>query len=406
MNAEYLFTSESVSEGHPDKMADQISDAILDAYLKIDPDSKVACETFLTHKAIIIGGEIFSKAKILDKIPEIVKEVINEIGYDIGDAGYDTDELTIDIHLHEQSDEINSGVVKGGAGDQGLMFGYACKESPTYMPLALQLSHDILLRLSKLRKSGSIPWLLPDAKSQVTLRYKDNRPIGIEAIVVSTQHMPMVLKSQNPFQPSGNRPHGHYSEGMYRVTQGLIERAIINDVIIPSIPKEFLSENIKYIINPSGSFTKGGPAADTGLTGRKIIVDTYGGSCPHGGGAFSGKDASKVDRSGAYMTRYIAKNIVAAGIAERCVVQLAYIIAQNDPISFMLDFQGTGRIDESIVVKTFQNHLDLTPEGIINKLQLKRPIYRETAAYGHFGRENDAFLWENTDMVELLKKVK
>jgi S-adenosylmethionine synthetase len=403
MSKNYLFTSESVSEGHPDKIADQISDAILDACLQEDPESKVACETFITHKGVIVGGEIHTKAKIKKQVSGIVKSVIKDIGYD-HNSNYEPDDISIKEYLNVQSPEIRAGVDAGGAGDQGLMFGYACNETAVIMPAAIHLSHRLLEKLTDVRKSGDVPWLLPDAKSQVTVNYEDHKVVGIDNIVLSTQHMPFVLSGNSQMQGSGHAPHGHYSGGVYPVTQGLIRKTVIEKVIKPLIPEEFNDEAIKFIINPSGSFTQGGPAADTGLTGRKIIVDTYGGSCPHGGGAFSGKDATKVDRSAAYMARYIAKNIVAAEIAEKCLVQIAYVIGQAAPVSFMLDFYGTGKTNEEKVLKFIQKKLDLRPAAIIERLNLKRPIFRNTATYGHFGREFPEFTWEKTDFASVLNQ--
>jgi S-adenosylmethionine synthetase len=406
MGKNYLFTSESVSEGHPDKMADQISDAILDAYLAKDPESKVACETLITHEGVIVAGEVYSTVKLYNEIDDIVRDVISDIGYINKDYGYDNENSFVKSYLHEQTDEIRNGVLKGGAGDQGLMFGYACNETKELMPIAIWLSHRIMERQAELRKSNTIPWLLPDAKSQVTVIYKNDIPVGIDTIVVSTQHMPCILSAHDEGGfggASGMHPHhGHYNHA-YTITNKLIEEHVIEEIIKPILPNNLKTDNIKYLINPSGSFTKGGPNADTGLTGRKIIVDTYGGSCPHGGGAFSGKDPSKVDRSAAYMARYIAKNIVASGVSEKCLVQLAYAIGKADPVSFMLDFHGTGTVPEEKIENQIKTILDLTPNGIINKLDLKRPIYLKTASYGHFGRELPEFTWESTDIAKQIK---
>jgi len=397
MRKNYLFTSESVSEGHPDKMADQISDAVLDAYLTIDPDSKVACETIVTHEGVTVAGEVHSNAELNDSIDGIVRAVVSDIGYTHTAYGYDSEEIFVINSLHQQSHEIRKRVLEGGAGDQGLMFGYACNETKELMPLAIWLSHRIMERQAAMRKSRDIPWLLPDAKSQVTIIYEDDVPVGIDTIVVSTQHMPYIIGHQG--HGSGMMPMGHYS-GAYGISDILIEENVIESIIKPTLPTDLKTDNIKYLINPSGRFEIGGPAADTGLTGRKIIVDTYGGSCPHGGGAFSGKDPSKVDRSAAYMARYIAKNIVASGAAKKCLVQLAYAIGKAEPISFMLDFQGTGIVPEDEIAKQITGMLDLTPRGIIEKLNLKRPIYRNTACYGHFGRELPDFTWERTDLAK------
>ena len=371
MKNTHLFTSESVSEGHPDKMADQISDAVLDAYLRLDPDSKVACETLVTHLGVIVAGEIHSRVKLAEEeLDSIIRGVVREIGYN-RDCGYDYASIQVTNYLHQQSPEIRQGVDDGGAGDQGLMFGYACNETKERMPLAIHLSHRIMERQAALRKSGAIPWLLPDAKSQVTIRYEEGTPVGIDTVIVSTQHTP-------------------------EVSNGIITERVVEEIIKPVLPAHFRNDSIRYLINPSGRFTIGGAAADTGLTGRKIIVDTYGGSCPHGGGAFSGKDATKVDRSAAYMARYIAKTIVASGVADRCMVQLAYCIGKAEPVSFMLDFQGTGKQPEREVRQQYEQSLDLTPGGIITRLGLKRPVYLKTAAYGHFGRELPEFTWEMT----------
>jgi len=394
MNNRYLFTSESVSEGHPDKMADQISDAILDAYLEADPDSKVACECLLTDNRAILAGEITSATNLAAQIPEIVRDVIKGVGYN-ADSGYDPEKIRIENHLHEQSPEILAGVDRGGAGDQGLMFGYACNETPELMPFAIQLAHRFMERQASLRKSEEIPWLLPDAKSQVTVIYEDGKVVGIDNIVISTQHAPY-FHSADTFWSSGTQPHGHYS-GLRSVSQGLIRKTVIEEILKPLINEDLVSDNTLFHINPSGSFLNGGPATDTGLTGRKIIVDTYGGSCPHGGGAFSGKDPSKVDRSAAYMARYLAKNIVASGAADKCLVQLAYAIGMPEPVSLMIEFFGTGKTSASEVTRFIEKNIDLTPTGIIDRLQLKRPIYQDTAAYGHFGREKPEFRWEAVD---------
>jgi S-adenosylmethionine synthetase len=400
MGKNYLFTSESVSEGHPDKMADQISDAVLDAYLSEDPESKVACETLITHEGVIVAGEVHSNAKLHDKIEGIVRTVISDIGYTNEAYGYDNEKSFVQNYLHEQSLEIRKGVLEGGAGDQGLMFGYACNETKELMPIAIWLSHRIMERQAQLRKSNAIPWLLPDAKSQVTIIYEDDVPVGIDTIIVSTQHMPYILSAHG--QGSGMMPQGHYSHAS-TITNEMIKDHVIEEIIKPIVPKNLKTDKIKYLINPSGRFEIGGPNADTGLTGRKIIVDTYGGSCPHGGGAFSGKDPSKVDRSAAYMARYIAKNIVASGVAKKCLVQLAYAIGKAEPVSFMLDFQGTGSVAEKEIESFIKSNLDLTPLGIIKKLDLKRPIYRKTASYGHFGRELPEFTWEKTDFAKRIK---
>lgn len=391
----YLFTSESVSEGHPDKMADQISDAILDAYLVEDPHSKVACETLLTKNQVVVAGETHSSVLLTEQIPDIIRRVIREVGY-TSDNGYDPDDLKITNLIHEQSLEIRKGVDRGGAGDQGLMFGYACKETPSLMPYAIWLAHQIMETLSRLRKTDEYPWIFPDAKSQVTVVYENGFIKGIDNIVVSVQHAPYMIFERDTWS-AGAGPPGHYN-GLRVISSKNIRETMISQVITPLVSSGFDPGTIKYLINPAGSFTQGGPAADTGLTGRKIMVDTYGGSCPHGGGAFSGKDPTKVDRSGAYMARYLAKNIVASGIAEKCLVQLAYAIGYPEPVSILLDFMGTGKEPESIVEKIIRKTVNLTPQGIIERFDLLRPIYQRTATYGHFGKENEVFKWENTDL--------
>ncbi|MFA7289094.1 MAG: methionine adenosyltransferase [Melioribacteraceae bacterium] len=374
--SEYLFTSESVSEGHPDKVADQISDAILDAHLEIDKGSKVACETLLAKNLIVIAGEITSSAQI--EYGEIAKKVISDIGYDGSFVGFDPNGCNVLTSICKQSLDIDQGVDRGdkiGAGDQGLMFGYATKETEELMPLPISLSHKILQKLSSVRKSKVVDWIRPDSKSQVTVKYNGNEPVSVERVVVSTQHSESIKHSD-------------------------IVEFVKNEVILKVIPEHLISKGIEYYINPTGRFVDGGPQADTGLTGRKIIVDTYGGSCPHGGGAFSGKDPSKVDRSAAYMARYIAKNIVAAGIAKRCTIQLSYAIGVAEPLSIFLDFHNTGNEKEDVIQAKIRKNFDLTPKGIIEKLDLYQPIYKQTATYGHFGR--DIFTWEKTDAVDKL----
>ncbi|MBX3007671.1 MAG: methionine adenosyltransferase [Melioribacteraceae bacterium] len=374
---DYLFTSESVSEGHPDKVADQISDAILDAHLSLDPKSKVACETLVAKNLIVIAGEITSSKNVDYSL--IAKKVISEIGYTDVSSGFNLDECKIVKSISEQSGDINQGVALGdkiGAGDQGIMFGYATNETEELMPLPIIFAHKILEELARHRKNKKVDWLRPDSKSQVTVRYEENRPISVERIVVSTQHSDSIKHSE-------------------------IKDFIISEVIARVIPKNLISDKIEYFINPTGRFVEGGPQADTGLTGRKIIVDTYGGACPHGGGAFSGKDPSKVDRSAAYMARYVAKNIVAADIAKKCTIQLSYSIGVPEPLSIYLDFHRTGLIEESIVEKQLSQIFDLTPKGIIDTLDLYKPVYQSTSTYGHFGR--DIFTWEKLDMVEQLK---
>ena len=380
----YLFTSESVSEGHPDKLADQVSDAILDACLAQDPKSRVACETFTTTGMVMVGGEITTKA-VLD-VQEIVRGVARKIGYTDAAYGLDCDSMAVMNVIHTQSPDISQGVsgvgleeFKGqqGAGDQGMMFGYACNETPELMPMPVMLSHKILLKAAELRKSGAIKWLRPDSKSQVTIEYENNKPVRIDTVVVSHQHDDNVS----------------YDE---------IKKTIIEQIVKPVLePTGLLDENVKYFINPTGRFVVGGPHGDSGLTGRKIIVDTYGGMGRHGGGAFSGKDPSKVDRSAAYMARYIAKNVVAAQLCERCEVELAYAIGVPFPVSITVDTFGTAKVAEEKIEEAVKKVFDASPAGIVKTLDLLRPIYQETASYGHFGR--DSFPWEKTDKVEELK---
>jgi S-adenosylmethionine synthetase len=371
-----LFTSESVTEGHPDKIADQISDAILDAALTDDPTSRVACETLLTTGLVIIAGEITTKAQI--DYQGIARRVIGEIGYTRAKYGFDNETCSILCAIHQQSPDIAMGVDTGGAGDQGLMFGYACTETPELMPLPIQLAHRLAERLTEVRKSGQLPYLRPDGKSQVTVEYRDGRPFRVDAVVISSQHAPEVENDQ-------------------------LRAEIREHVIRHTVPGDLMDDDTKYHINPTGRFVTGGPHGDSGLTGRKIIVDTYGGYAPHGGGAFSGKDPTKVDRSAAYMARYIAKNIVSAGLADKCEVQLAYAIGVAEPVSVYVDTQGTGRISEVALSKLVREHFPLTPKEIISELKLRRPVYRQTAAYGHFGRSGDGFTWEETDKAEALR---
>jgi S-adenosylmethionine synthetase len=377
---EYLFTSESVSEGHPDKMADQISDAILDAYIAADPQARVACETLLTKNIVFVSGEIGSEATV--PVNNIVRWTIEGIGYTERSLGCDAKSAVIKNHLHRQSANIAEAVVKKdgeiGAGDQGLMFGYACDETPELMPLPIMLAHRLVEKQAEVRRAGVIPWLGPDAKSQVTVHYIGHKPASVERIVLSTQHR----------------------RGIDHAT---IEQEVLKHIVHPIIPDAWMSKDIKYFINPSGNFFIGGPQGDTGLTGRKIIVDSYGGSCPHGGGAFSGKDPTKVDRSAAYMTRYIAKNIVAAGLATRCTVQISYAIGVAEPLSFLLNLHGDRKVEEHDAEQAVRKIFKLTPRGMIDMLDLRRPIYQKTAAYGHFGRELPEFTWEWTDKAAELK---
>ena len=386
-----LFTSESVTEGHPDKMADQISDAILDAIMEKDPMARVACETFLTTGMALIAGEISTTCYV--DMPKIVRETIKEIGYTNATYGFDCNTSAVLTSIDEQSPDIAMGVDAAlearegdmdeadaiGAGDQGMMFGYATNETESYMPLPVYLAHGLTRRLTELRKSGEISYLLPDGKSQVTVEYENENPVRVDAVVISTQHKGEATLEQ-------------------------IREDVIEKVIKPVIPAEFLDENTKYFINPTGRFVIGGPQGDTGLTGRKIIVDTYGGMARHGGGAFSGKDCTKVDRSGAYAARYVAKNIVAAGLADRCEVQLAYAIGVAQPVSVLVDTFGTNKVDEEKIAKAVLENFDLRPAGIIRELDLRRPIYKQTAAYGHFGRTDLDLPWEQLNKVEILKK--
>jgi S-adenosylmethionine synthetase len=374
MNNRFQFTSESVSAGHPDKVADQISDAILDAYLAIDPFSKVACECLITTNLLIIAGEVTSNAKI-DPV-EIAKGVLKGIGYDNDAVGFNCNKAIIQNVIHTQSREIFNSVVDGGAGDQGIMFGHACRDTKEWMPLAIMLSHQIVKKLHDLRKDEALPWLRPDAKSQVTLTYENGVPVLVDKVVVSTQHDESI-------------------------SQADIRTAVIEKVLEPILGEWITDKKPEYLINPSGSFTVGGPHGDTGLTGRKIVVDTYGGSCPHGGGAFSGKDPSKVDRSAAYAARYIAKHLVASGLMDRCTVQLSYAIGVSEPTSIHIESYGTHRCDLSKIVELIYDLFPVKPNQIIEVFQLRNPIYAQTAAYGHFGNEN--FPWEKLDNSILIK---
>jgi S-adenosylmethionine synthetase len=378
----YLFTSESVSEGHPDKVCDQISDAVLDAILSKDPESRVACECFVTTGFVLVGGEITTDAYV--DIPEIARQTIRDIGYTKAEYRFDADSCGVASHVHQQSMDIFRGVKTGGAGDQGMMFGYASKETPEYMPMPIVYAHKLVKRLADIRKKqpALMPYLRPDAKSQVTIEYDGRKPVRVDTVVVSTQHDP-------------------------GVTQKQIKQDIIENVINHVIPEKMRTGAMKVHVNPTGSFVIGGPHGDSGLTGRKIIVDTYGGRAPHGGGAFSGKDPSKVDRSAAYAARHLAKNVVAAGLAKECTIQVSYAIGVAKPVSIYVDTHGSaieGLPDEKIAAFIHKN-IDMTPHGIITRLQLRRPIYKQTAAYGHFGRSGDGFTWEKTDLVELFKKI-
>jgi S-adenosylmethionine synthetase len=386
--SEYLFTSESVSEGHPDKVADQISDAIVDAILAQDKHSRIAAETLCNTGLVVLAGEITTAANV-DYI-QVARDTIKRIGYDNTEYGIDYKGCAVLVAYDKQSPDIAQGVNKAydddmdqGAGDQGLMFGYACDETDVLMPLPIHLSHRILERQAQLRRDGRLPWLRPDAKSQVTIRYVDGKPHSIDTVVVSTQHSPEM------------------SDGS-KMKQAAID-AVIEEIIQPTLPKELIKGNIKYLVNPTGRFVVGGPQGDCGLTGRKIIVDTYGGAAPHGGGAFSGKDPSKVDRSAAYAGRYVAKNIVAAGLASRCLIQVSYAIGVSQPTSVWVTTYGTGKVSDEKIAELVKKHFDLRPKGIVQMLDLLRPIYQKTAAYGHFGREEPEFKWENTDKAAALR---
>lgn len=381
MGHEYFFTSESVSEGHPDKIADQISDAILDAILTQDKSARVACETLVKTGMVLVGGEVTTNAWV--DIEQITRNVIKEIGYNSSDMGFDWESCAVMSAIGKQSPDIAQGVdrinAEQGAGDQGLMFGYASSETDTLMPAPIYYAHQLVRRQAKLRKEGVLPWLRPDAKSQVTFRYANGKPMGIETVVLSTQHHPDIAHKD-------------------------LTEAVIEEIIKPVLPEAWLSKATKYLVNPTGRFVVGGPLGDCGLTGRKIIVDTYGGMARHGGGCFSGKDPSKVDRSAAYACRYVAKNIVAAGIAERCEIQISYAIGVAEPTSIHVETFGTGKITEKEIINLIQEHFDLRPRGIINMLDLLNPIYQPTASYGHFGRDDLNVSWERTDKATTLAK--
>ena len=380
MKNQFLFTSESVTEGHPDKMADQISDAILDYIIQRDPKARVACETLLSNGFCVIAGEL--KTTAYAPMQDIARNAIRDIGYIDAKYGFDYHSAGVLNGIGEQSPDINQGVDREdgeiGAGDQGLMFGYACKETDVLMPLPIYLSHRITEKLAQVRKDGTLPFLRPDGKSQVTVKYANGIPVGIDTIVVSTQHSPETM-------------------------QETLHQAVIEEVIKKALPEQFANDNIRYFVNPTGKFVIGGPQGDAGLTGRKIIVDTYGGSCPHGGGAFSGKDPSKVDRSGAYAMRYVAKNLVASGICDRATIQIAYAIGVVEPVSILVNTHGTGKVEDSKIEECVRKIFRLTPKGIIESLDLLRPIYQKTASYGHFGRELPEFTWEKTDKAEEIK---
>ena len=383
-----LFTSESVTEGHPDKICDQISDAVLDAILAQDPQARVACETFTTTGMVTVMGEITTKAYV--EIPDIVRQVILDIGYDSSEKCFDGASCGVMTAIHAQSPDIAQGVDQAlegraesageiGAGDQGMMFGYACDETPERLPMAIALSHRLARRLAQVRKDGTLPWLRPDGKTQVTVEYEDDRPVAVDTVVISAQHAP-------------------------DVSPETIRQALLDQVVTPVIPPELLTADTRYLINPTGRFVIGGPAGDTGLTGRKIIVDTYGGSAPHGGGAFSGKDPTKVDRSAAYAARWAAKNVVAAGLARRCQIQLAYAIGVAEPVSILVETFGTGTVADDLLARAVEQVFDFRPAAIIRDLDLRRPIYRQLAAYGHMGREDLGVRWEDTDRADALRQ--
>ncbi len=381
MSQNFIFTSESVSEGHPDKVADQVSDAVLDEILRQDPRSRVAVETLVKTGMVVLAGEVTTTAWV--DTEELVRRVVHDIGYDNPEIGFDWQSCAVLTAIGKQSPDIAMGVDENGdheqgAGDQGLMFGYATNETDVYMPAPITYAHRLVQRQAEVRKHKVLPWLRPDAKSQVTMRYADSKPVAIDAVVLSTQHSP-------------------------EIDQRDIREAVMEDIIYHVLPKEWLHKDTKYFINPTGQFVIGGPVGDCGLTGRKIIVDTYGGMARHGGGAFSGKDPSKVDRSAAYMARYVAKNIVAAGLAERCEIQVSYAIGVAEPTSISVETFGTGKIPEDQLSKIIREHFDMRPKGLITMLDLLKPIYRATAAYGHFGRTESSFSWEKTDKVELLR---
>lgn len=381
MSNNFIFTSESVSEGHPDKVADQISDAVLDAIIAQDPRARVACETLVKTGMVVLAGEITTNAWV--DTEALVRKVVCDIGYDHGDIGFDGQSCAVLNAIGKQSADIAMGVDEAndheqGAGDQGLMFGYASNETDVFMPAPITYSHLLVKRQSEVRKNKTLPWLRPDAKSQITFRYENNKPVAIEAVVLSTQHSP-------------------------DISAKALHEAVMDEIILPVLPKEWLHKDTKYFINPTGQFIIGGPVGDCGLTGRKIIVDTYGGMARHGGGAFSGKDPSKVDRSAAYMGRYVAKNIVAAGLAERCEIQVSYAIGVAEPTSISVETFGTSKLSEDRLVQIVRDHFDLRPKGLIATLDLLKPIYQVTAAYGHFGRTEDTFSWEKTDKVDALR---
>ena len=378
----YLFTSESVSEGHPDKIADQISDAVLDAILAQDPPARVACETLVKTGMVLVAGEVTTSAWV--DIEDLVRQTIRQIGYNSSDMGFDWESCAVLNAIGKQSPDIAVGVNESdgheqGAGDQGLMFGYATNETDVLMPAPITYAHRLVKRQAEVRKNGTLSWLRPDAKSQITFRYEDDRPVGIDAVVLSTQHGPDIESK-------------------------VLNEAVMDEIILPTLPAEWIDKKTRFFINPTGRFVIGGPMGDCGLTGRKIIVDTYGGMARHGGGAFSGKDPSKVDRSAAYAGRYVAKNIVAAGLAEKCEIQVSYAIGVAEPTSISVNTFGTGKISDEQIVELIRDHFDLRPKGLVSMLDLLRPIYKKTAAYGHFGREDAEFTWEKTDLMDVLRQ--
>jgi S-adenosylmethionine synthetase len=381
----FVFTSESVTEGHPDKLCDQVSDAVLDSVLKNDPKGRVACESFVTVGLIIVGGEITTKTYI--DIGDLVRNVVRDIGYTDAKYGFNYETCAIVNAIHQQSPDISQGVDRGGAGDQGLMVGYACDETPELMPMPIQLAQSLTKRLADVRKKGILPYLGPDGKSQVTVEYRDGKPVRIDTVVISSQHTTEILDKTGK-----------------KITE-TSRQEIIDKVAMAVLPKNLVDKKTIFHINPTGKFVVGGPQSDTGMTGRKIIVDTYGGWCPHGGGAFSGKDPTKVDRSAAYMARYVAKNVVAAKLAKECTVQLAYAIGVAKPVSVLIDTQGTGVVPDAVISKSVEKAFDLTPLGIIKTLDLRRPIFQKTAAYGHFGRNEPTFKWEKTDKAKELQSL-
>lgn len=381
MKRNFIFTSESVTEGHPDKLCDQISDGVLDIIIKDDPKGRVACETFVTVGLVIVGGEITTKCYV--ELPSLVRRIIEEVGYTNPDFGFNYKTCGLLSSISRQSPDIAQGVNRGGAGDQGLMVGYACRETKELMPFPIMMAHKLVRRLAEVRKKGILPYLGPDGKSQVTVEYQNGKPVNVCDIVVSSQHTPEMSPAKK---------------------QKKLREGITEEVIKKVIPRKMLGKKVHYHINPTGKFEIGGPQSDTGMTGRKIIVDTYGGMAAHGGGAFSGKDPTKVDRSASYLARYLAKNIVAADLAERCEVQMAYVIGEKQPVSLLFNTFHTGEIPEEQMVKIVRKQLDLSPDGIIKKFDLRKPIYRRTACYGHFGREENGFNWEKTDLAPILRK--